>query len=330
MKKFDYGIRVEMGGNIGSGHIYRCLSLAEEMKKNKKSIIFFISNKKKFLQHSKKFSYIELKGKNEDERIDECKKYIKFLKYFIIDLPKHEQKYGKKLENENVVIINDLGNIRVFSKILINGSIVKKFQKYKRINKNTKFLVGSKYMLIRKDFTTYKIKNKKINKLIKNILLVFGGSDEKNTTKKILEYLPKKFFKITIIIGPDNKNKIDFINYNQIYQIKVLEKPNNIASLFSNQDLIISSTGITIYELACLGIPTIMIPVNSAQKESAKSMKRKGFGEIVELDTINKKKFNKIYEKMENVMYRKKMSINGKKIVDGKGVDRVFKILNTG
>lgn len=329
MKNFDFGIRVEMGGNIGSGHIFRCIALAEEIKKNKKSIVFLSSNKKNFLIHSKKFPHIELKGRNETERIQECKKYMNIVKCLIIDLPKYEEKYSKKLKKENVIIINDLGNIKIFSKMLINGSIVKKFQKYEIKKKMTRVLAGPKYMLIRKEFAELRIKNKKINKSIKKILLVFGGSDEKNITKKILKFLPSKNLQITILLGPGNKNKKNIAQFRKINNVKVLENPKNIASLFLKQDLIISSTGITIYELACLGIPTIMIPANSAQMESAKSMKRSGFGEIVKLATINDKKFNQIYQKMESTIYREKMARNGKKIVDGKAVERILRILKT-
>ena len=50
MKEFDFGIRVDMGGVIGSGHIYRSSALADELIKNGKSVVFIVKNKKKILQ----------------------------------------------------------------------------------------------------------------------------------------------------------------------------------------------------------------------------------------------------------------------------------------
>lgn len=329
MKYFDFGIRVEMGEKVGSGHFFRCLSLAEELKKRRKTVIFLISNKEKFHSHGrKKFPYLILKGQTENKKIQKCKELMSKIKLLIIDLPKNEEEYGKKLENYNIAMINDIGKIKIYTKILINGSIVKKFQKYKIKNKATKFLVGPKYMIIRKEFAKEREKTKILKKPVKNILLTFGGSDEKNITSKILSFLLKTDFQITVVLGPtnNNKQKIHKIIKNKS-NVKLIINPKKVAPLFSKQDLIISSTGITIYELACLGIPTIMIPINSAQNESAKEMNKRGFGKILDLKKLNLKRLEQTYSKFDNLDYRKKMFRLGKKIIDGKGVERITDIL---
>ncbi len=329
MKYFDFGIRVEMGKKIGSGHFFRCLSLAEELKKRGKTVIFLTSNEKNFYSHGRqKFPYLILKEKTENKKIQECKELMSKIKLLIIDLPKNEEEYGKKLQNYNIVMINDIGKIKIYTKILINGSIVKKFQRYKIKNKTTKFLVGSKYMIIRKEFADEREKIKILEKSVKNILLTFGGSDEKNITGKILSFLLKTDFQITVVLGPtnNNKQKIHKILKNKS-NVKLVINPKKVASLFSKQDLVISSTGITIYELACLGIPTIMIPINSAQKESAKEMEKRGFGKILDSKKLNLKRFEQTCSKFDNRDYRKKMFRLGRKIIDGKGVERIANIL---
>ena len=329
MEYFDFGIRVEMGKKIGSGHFFRCLSLAEELKKRGKTVIFLTGNKEKFLSHGRqKFPYLILKGQTENRKIQECKELMIKIKLLIIDLPKNEEEYGEKLENYNIAMINDIGKIKIYTKILINGHIVKKFQKYEIKNKSTKFFIGSKYMILRNEFAKEREKIKIIKKPIKNILLTFGGSDEKNITSKILSFLLKTDFQITVILGPtnNNKQKICKIIKNKS-NVKLIINPKKIAPLFSKQDLIISSTGITIYELACLGIPTIMIPMNSAQKESAKEMEKRGFGKILDLKKLNLKRLEQTYLKFDNRSYRKKMFRLGRKIIDGKGVERIADIL---
>ena len=329
MKKFDFGIRVEMGGNIGSGHFFRCLALGEELKKTGKNIVFLTSNEEKFNDHNKgKNFHILLKGKTEKKKIIECKKVMNRIGCLIIDLPDNEEKYGKEFEKENIVIINDTGKKKIFSKILINGSIVKKFHKYEIKNKSTKLFLGSKYMIIRKEFAKIRKDVKIEKKSIKNVLIIFGGNDEKNMTIKILKFLLEKNLNITIVLGPTNNKKQSISNIikNKI-NIKTIINPKKIAKLFSKQDLIISSTGITIYELACLGIPTIMIPINSAQKQSAKIMEEKGFGKMIDSEKLNLKKLEQIYLKFDNLNYRKKMFKSGRRIIDGKGVERIANIM---
>lgn len=330
MNKFDFGIRVEMGEKIGSGHFFRCLSIAEELKKRGNKTIFLTSNKKNFEEHNKKkFPYLILKEKTENEKIEECRKLMDKIGCLIVDLPTKEEEYGKKLEQHNVVIINDTGRIEVFSKILINGSIVKEFHKYTVENKKTEFLLGPKFMILRKEFLEGKKKMKKTAKKIKNVLLVFGGSDDTNITSKILpSILYKEDLKITVVLGPTNKNKqkIKEIVSNQSHTELVIN-PKNISNLFSKQDLVVSSTGITIYELACLGIPTIMVPVNLSQMKAAREMEKRGFGKILGSSKTDLRKFEHIFSKFEDEKFRQKMSKAGKQIIDGKGVKVISTIL---
>jgi len=329
MEHFDFGIRVEMGGTIGSGHFFRCLSLAKKLKKRGKKVIFLISNKKEFQSHGKiKFPFLVLKNKTEKRKIQECKELMSKIKCMIVDLQSNEEDYGEKLQNENVVIIDDIGKKKIYSKIIINGSVVKKFHKYKIQNKDTKLLLDSKYMILREEFVKERKELKKLKKKITNILLIFGGSDEKNITLKILPFCLKKNLKITVVLGPTNENKqkiMDVIKKES--KVKLVINPKKIAKLFSKQDLVISSTGITIYELACLGIPTIMIPINSAQKETAKEMERKEFGKIIYLEKLNFKKLEQIYLKFNDLNYREKMFNSGRNIIDGKGVERITNMM---
>lgn len=329
MKNIDFGIRVEMDEKTGSGHFFRCLALAEELKKRKKSVVFLISDLKKFQYHVKKhFPYFLLKGKTENKKILECNDLMKNINTVIIDLPRKQDDYGEKLKDHNVVIVDDIGKLKIFSNFLINGSLVKKFHNYKSENKNTKFLLGPKYMMIRKEFKNARKKIKINNKSIRKVLITFGGSDEKNITSKILPFLLKKDVKISVILGPSYKHKHDIykVTKNES-RVKLYENPKNLASIFSKQDLVISSSGITIYELASLGIPTIMIPANNAQEQTAKEMKRKGFGVILNSKKINDDNFNQVYSKIEDFRHRKNMYKIGRKNVDGKGIERISTIL---
>jgi len=42
---YDFGIRVDIGGDIGSGHFFRCFSIAKKLIDNGFKIIFIVNNK---------------------------------------------------------------------------------------------------------------------------------------------------------------------------------------------------------------------------------------------------------------------------------------------
>ena len=199
--QFDYGFRIDVGGDVGSGHFYRCYAIAEKLIEKKFKIIFIVNNKKEIELHlkNKKIFYHVLKNEKEFKEIS------KNITKIIIDLPFKNSKYSKMLEkNQNTVIIDDLGNKKIFSDLLFNGSIVNQFQKY-LIDKNiTKYFKGPKFILIRSEFSSNREKFY-LNKKIKKILIIFGGNDQNNITKKILKYFLDKKYNITIVIGPSYK-----------------------------------------------------------------------------------------------------------------------------
>jgi len=211
--------------------------------------------------------------------------------------------------------------------LLFNGSIVPQFHKYKKINK-TKFFVGPKFMILRDEFEKLR-KNFSISKKIpKNLLITFGGSDDKNITKKLIPFLTSKGYNLTAILGPSYSKKNPLTYSKKRYSnLKIVNSVTNMASLISKHDLVISSSGISTYELACIGIPSILIPVDSYQQKTAKEMMNLGYGFNFGKWANNFKKLEKTLNQLNDYEIRKSMSKNGRRIVDGKGTSRVVKKL---
>ena len=315
--KYHFGIRVNMGGNIGSGHLFRCLALARELKRNRKTVVFLITNKQNFLEHvNNEFPYINLRGKTEREYLKQCQ-IIEEIDVLIIDLGSKNSIYSKKLKNKKTVILDDIGNKEISSSVLINGSIVDSFHKYQFDHKISKLFLGTKYMILRKDFLKFRNQYKITKVPIKKILITFGGSDDLNLTLKLIPYFFNKKYLITIVLGPSYKQKIKIMKAIKGHSnFKLKNSVNNMAELFIQQDLVLTSSGVTIYELACLGIPCLIFPVSKIQNTTAKQMANNGFGINVGL----KKKYNSnILDIIETIKFdlKKSMYLHGRKNVDG-------------
>ena len=322
-QEYDIGIRVEMGNNIGYGHFFRCLALAEEFIKKRRKVIF-ITNSKDIKKHLKKnIPFFMLKGKIESDRIKECKKLSQKIKFWIFDLPKENKRYSFHFKKYDSAIIYDLGNIDVYSKLLINGGIVKKFQKYNHNNK-TKFLIGPKYMILRKNFYKNRLENMVCKKKIKKILLTFGGNDDKDLSSKILSKINTKKYQVSVLLGPTYKfrKKIQTIA-NSNKNIKIISNSKNTSILFRKFDLVLATPGITIYELACLGIPTILISINEVQQTVAKYFHKIKIGINYGFWEDDILKLEKIIESLQEEKIRNNMKKTGQKTVDGKGIFRV-------
>jgi UDP-2,4-diacetamido-2,4,6-trideoxy-beta-L-altropyranose hydrolase len=330
LKEFDFGIRVDMGGIIGSGHIYRSSALADELIKNGKKVVFIVKNKRNFLLHThgKKYHCIDLKTTNDNECIKKCQK-LKGIKNLILDLQKHNEKYAKKLKNNFFIIsIDDTGNKKIYSNIIINGQIGKFNYNYSFNDPSTKRLLGTDYIILRNSFHKLSKKFSISKKPIKRILLAFGGSDDEDVIRKILPFLISRNFHLTVILGATYPySNVIFLLAKKHKNLQIKKSLNEVASIYLKNDIVIASSGMTSYELACLGVPSLFIPSGEHQHKIAKEFMKKGFGINYGFWDDDYDHFSKVLAKFSNHSFRKKMNRDGKKIVDGKAIFRIIKSL---
>ena len=240
--------------------------------------------------------------------------------------------YNKLSENIPLVVYVDDNNRLDYPKgIVINGTLDVSNMNYSQ-RENIEYLVGKEYIPLRKDF--WNLPKLKINDSIENILITMGGNDLRNLTPKLLKLLNDSF--------PDvNKKVIIADSFNNVNEIESLKKDNveliyspsssEIIKVMDSVDLAISASGQTLYELACIGVPTIAIGIIDNQKNNIKNWMNQGFIEYVGCwsdENLLNNVLNKIeYLQDKNIRYDKRLL--GIQAVDGKGSLKIVKnILN--
>src|SRR5699024_2271417 len=106
-------------------------------------------------------------------------------------------------------------------------------------------------------------KPKVILEEVKKVLLTFGGVDPLNNTLKVLqsiyEYCVDKHIQIQVIAGI-GYNKFDTLeNYPEV---DIMHDVKNISDHMLDADIIFTSAGRTVYEIASLGVPCIVLAQN--------------------------------------------------------------------
>ena len=132
----------------------------------------------------------------------------------------------------------------------------------KQVLKNHFF--GHDYFILRDEFIYSS--QKEVKKDIENILITFGGVDPNNYTKKVIEtiydYCQSNNISITVIAG------FGYTKYDTLKEFKditILENVTNISKYMLESDLIFTSAGRTTYEIASIGIPTIVLAQNKRE-----------------------------------------------------------------
>ena len=316
-------LMVDGNAEIGLGHFYRMINLAKSLSKNN-HVTFMTNNKSELLRLENKFKIESIpKGK-----IGAFEKKLNQLKPDVIIIDKHRE------NNVNLGIMkrscNYLLSIDYVGKNV--NHISKNFgilYQNKHIEQNTTF----EYSLLNKNIT--KQKPIQITKKIHNIVVLQGGSDTHCFTPKIIDALHdlSNEIQISVVLGPS------FLCHNEIKKILVkLERKititnniKNMGSFLKNFDLAITAGGMTLLELAYLGIPSVIICGEKFENETAKKMEILGYGINLGFGkTVSK---NKIYNTTKSLIadysLRKKMNNNGKRIIDGKGLLRITEFIKS-
>lgn len=243
---------------LGMGHIYRCLSLAYHLTGHE---LLFVT-KKDYPLGVKKLqeSYFNLQVIEQEEELyailDEFKPDI-----LVNDILNTGTEYMKEVRSRvpRVVNFEDRGNGAALADCVINALYTN--------GKGANIYQGSDYFFIRDEFLT--AKPKEFSKEVKNVVVLFGGSDPSNLTGKtynilqqIAEQHPKIEFHIITGFGYKYKNEIQ----NDVpHKIFIHNDVKRVSKYLAEADLAITSQGRTIFELACMGVPAVVLAQNSRE-----------------------------------------------------------------
>ena len=113
--------------------------------------------------------------------------------------------------------------------------------------------------------------------------------------------------------------------------IRLTYNARNMPELMDWADLAVCAGGTTCWELAFMGVPTLVIILAENQQANAEGLEDKGvavnLGWYVRLS--RKKIAQKLIEIANSAEIRSQMSERGRLLVDGKGIDRVLTVLTT-
>ena len=206
------------------------------------------------------------------------------------------------------------------------GAESHKFQK----KKESQYLLGPKYFPVREEFLKINI-NQTPKENVKTILVTMGGSDPNQITKKVVKALSNLKLNVHLIIVLGYLSQLSCVqvkallsNYGGSY--KVIKDAKNMAKLMNESQLAITNSGLTKYEMANMGLPTIIITnsreYNTLMDDFASygTAVCLGSNDDVTVESILKSVWQLINDRKK----RKKMSSLGKQLVDGQGSERIF------
>ena len=319
----------EASEKIGFGHFMECLSIAMKLADNRIKISFLINENKsaiRFLNNLGLFYYVY----TDFFEIDSFLKKNNFLTC-ITNLRSIPLSLMEKIKQQGIksIVIDELGNKPIVADVLINGAAVEGWHKYFYLEKKPKTYFGPRYMILGESFLKYHNKEKKITG---TFLVSMGGVDRSGTTLKLIKVL-KRFNEVKkkIVIGPGfyHEDELNIIETKLDESFELLYDIKDLSNLIYESDIIFSAGGNTLHEAACVGTPAIVLWEDEHEKEQAEWFAK--MGAAINLGSGITLKEGDIIKTVNMLLDAptmwKKMSDTGKKLIDGRGLERIVNII---
>lgn len=314
-------ILTEGGAKIGLGHITRCLALYEAFTEYDLEPILVVNGDNKMDEFLRK-QKVQYRIENWLEKAELIRDSVLIIDSYLTP----GEVYSELRNNNNIVaVIDDYNRLQYDADIVISPTIYGEFLDYKK-RPNSIYLLGSRYIILRKEF--WNVPSKKINENIRNIMITFGGEDLRNLTPRVLELLKDMPYTLHVVIGRAFKDTSYIPKYRKYPNIKFHFdlSAEEMLQLMLLSDIAISSCGQTLHELARVGVPTIGVVVAENQKLNAQYFQKLGFimyaGEYT--DNNLERNIFEILEILREYNERKLRSEIGRKLVDGLGAMRII------
>lgn len=320
------------GENIGLGHIRRSLAIAKYIRMNYYCNVAFVVNKDNALLElldKNGFEHFIIDGRSVDQLAVAVELFNPFITVFDIKEDVSEGIRYIMQKGIRTCLIDNTTEARIHADVVIYP--VGHFQD----SFDWKGFAGRKYIgteyfpLDEKFMDLRSINNKKEKRF--NILVTMGGSDPNCITLRVIKALEDlENIDITVLIGPSFKlENAEEISKSVNGNIKLKQNVSNVAELMANADIAITAFGITLYELAYMGVPAIIIYNYLSDKADVDIFQK--LGTSISLgyykDVNIKDILAAVYQLRDNEALRKMMVLKGKALVDGKGNERIGQII---
>ncbi len=353
-------IRVDASHQIGTGHVMRCMTLAKALTARGDEVSFICRahtghlmdwiQQKGFNVHGLPaisdrlppkegaLAHYEWLGAPPLQDAQACRKVLEGIQpdWLIVDHYAIDEQWESALQDtyHHLMVLDDLADRVHVCDLLLDQTYGHSSDLYKgRVPNGARLLLGTRYALLRSEFLHWRERSlaRRQSPVFQKILITLGGVDRHHVTGQLLNalvniVLPAEL-EITVIMGAQAPHLNSVQAQIQTMSPKTCVKVGveNMAELMTESDLVISAAGSTAWEVACLGVPLVLLKLAENQTDIMKALL--AVEAVWAWDVSQLEQEVQVLEKISPPLLKKRSEALSK-CSDGQGVSRVLHEMN--
>jgi len=327
-------IRADAGLALGTGHVMRCLALAQAWRAQGGEAVFVMAESTLQVEsrlQQENFPAVRISenpGSLADSNfVAELAKAEGF-NWVVLDGPQFPPDYQMSIKSAGprLLAVDDGGERGHYAAdLILNQNLNASESSYRDRESYTRLLLGTSYLLLREEFVKRTCR-RRVPPYGRRVLVTLGGTDPGSVTRRIIQTGILHKYQATYVLGSPEHESLNDIEKEPIC---VVQNPPDMSQWMSNSDIALLCAGGTLWEALFMGCAVLSWTRNPVQEEIMSELHRRNaarcLGSINQFDST--RLANQISKLAMSADARRRMSAAGRRVLDGHGADRVVQCM---
>jgi UDP-2,4-diacetamido-2,4,6-trideoxy-beta-L-altropyranose hydrolase len=335
-------IRADANSRMGTGHIMRCIALAQAWQVAGGKVVFLSHAPDAAIRTRMEMEGIEIRSlPAANPSPSDLSNTLDLLdtnqaRWLVLDGYHFDAEYQQRIRaaGYGLLVVDDMAHLKAYhADILLNQNLGAERLKY-ICDPNTSLLLGPQYVLLRQEFLAWRDRQRHIPDVARRVLLTMGGSDPENVTLKVLralEIIQVDGLEIVVVVGGNNPHykTLQSVIHSFRPNLRMVHDPSDMPELMAWADVAITAGGSTCWELMFMGLPSVVLVLAENQRGIAEGLESAGLA--VNLGWFAHATEEMIADALTAILaageLRSQMSSSAHELVDGSGCNRVIRTI---
>lgn len=287
-------IRADADPTMGTGHVMRCLALAQEWKERGGRVVLVTACKLEGLLDRFAEEGAEVVRLSDayphpgDLAVTERVLRAQRDAWLVLDGYHFVGEYQSCVSDliQHVMVLDDNAHLAWYRAEIILNQNIHAASLALRYPVSCRLLLGPRFVLLRREFRALERRTRTPPRIARRVLVVLGGTDPGNVTLKVLNALRAvavPSLEVVVLLGAANRHRREVVASAERmpFAVQLERDSRNVSRWMLWAELAVAGAGTVAWELCYLGLPMVLIPLADNQRLLAHAFADRGLAALV-------------------------------------------------